>query len=148
MKVILTKNVPGLGREGDIVNVSDGYARNFLFPKGLAAEATTDKIGSLEEERKKRLKREEAEKQRALARKERLEGVTCRVFRRVGEQSKIFGSVNTKDIEEALKKEGIEVDRKAIVLDEPIRALGEFPVRVRILPGVFAEIKVRVTPEP
>ncbi|MCX7634964.1 MAG: 50S ribosomal protein L9 [Syntrophales bacterium] len=144
MKVILRKDVPGLGKTGDVVNVSDGYGRNFLFPRGLAAEATETAMSGIENIRKKSREKEEREKARAQQLLNKLNGTVCRIKRRVGEQNRMFGSVNTKDIEKILAEQGFSIDRKAVILEEPIRSLGTFPVRVRVMPGIFAEIRVVV----
>lgn len=147
MKIILKQNMDDLGKIGDIVNVSDGYARNYLIPKGLAAEASNKTIQSVEHERKRILQKAEKEKHRAAAMMEKLSGVNCTIARRVGEQEKLFGSVSTKDIETALKEQGLEIDRKAVVMAEPIKALGEFPVKIKLPAGLSAEIKVLVVKE-
>jgi large subunit ribosomal protein L9 len=147
MKVILKQNVPNLGKAGDIINVSDGHARNYLLPKGLAAEATDKNVNSLAQEKKRILQQLEKEKQKAEDLIAKLSGVVCEIPRRVGEQEKLFGSVSTKDIETALQSRGFSIDRKAILLDDPIKALGEFPVKIRIHAGITAEIKVRVVPD-
>jgi len=147
MKVILKQNIDDLGKTGDILNVSDGYARNYLISKGLAAEASSKTIQSLEHERKRILQKAEKEKQRAAALLEKINGATCTIARRVGEQDKLFGSVNNKDIENALKELGLDIDRKAIVLAEPIKSLGEYPIRIKLPAGLTAEIKVQVVKE-
>jgi large subunit ribosomal protein L9 len=147
MKVILKQNLEDLGKIGDIVNVSDGYARNYLLPKGLAAEASSKTIQSLEYERKRILQKAEKEKQHAAALLEKINGLTCTIARRVGAQEKLFGSVNNKDIEAAIKAMGIEIDRKAIVVEEPIKSLGEYPVRIKLPAGLTAEIRVQVVKE-
>jgi len=147
MKVILKQNIDDLGKIGEIVIVSDGFARNYLIPKGLAAEASSRTIHSLEHEKKKLLQKAEKEKNNAQALLDKLTGVNCVIARRVGEQDKLFGSVNTKDIESSLKEQGLEIDRKDIVMDEPIKALGEFPVKIKLGAGLSAEIKVHVVQE-
>ena len=147
MKVILKQNIDDLGKIGEIVIVSDGFARNYLIPKGLAAEASSRTIHSLEHEKKKLLQKAEKEKHHAQALLDKLAGVNCVIARRVGEQDKLFGSVNTKDIESALKEQGLEIDRKDIVMDEPIKALGEFPVKIKLGAGLSTEIKVHVVQE-
>lgn len=144
MKVILKQNVTSLGKAGDIINASDGYARNFLIPKGLAAEATDKNVNSLAQEKKRILQHIEKEKHKAEELTAQLTGIVCQIARRVGEQDKLFGSVTTKDIEAALHEQGFAIDRKAILLDDPIKALGEFPVKIKIHPGITAEIKVQV----
>lgn len=148
MKVILKQNVNALGKTGDVVNVSDGHARNFLIPKGLAAEATDRNISALTEE-KQRLSRHQAkERQKAEELAATISGMVCKITRRVGEQDKLFGSVSTKDIQAALHDQGYDIDRKSILLDDPIKALGEFPVKIKIHAGMTAEIKVLVIADP
>jgi len=147
MKVILKQNVESIGKAGDAVKVSDGYARNFLIPKGFAIEANFRNMNVLNHEKKMILLKAEKEKKSAEALAEKFKGVTCTIARRVGEQDKLFGSVNTKDIHDALLAQTIEIDRKDIVLDEAIKALGEFPVKIKLPAGVTAEIKVIVAAE-
>ena len=142
MDVILKENVAALGKVGNMVKVSDGYARNFLIPKGLAIEATSRNLKTLEHEKKQILHLAEKEKKKAEVLSEKLMGVTCTIARRVGEQDKLFGSVGTKDIEKALLDAGIEIDRKNILLDEPLKAIGEFPVGIKLPAGALAEVKV------
>jgi large subunit ribosomal protein L9 len=147
MKVILKENVESLGKAGDTLQVSDGYARNFLVPRGLAIEASSKSMKTLEQERKHILQRVERERKKAELLVEKISGVTCTISRRVGEQDKLFGSVTTKDIEKCLTDQGIDVDRKTILLEEPIKSLGEFPVKIRLQPGITAEIMVMVVAE-
>ena len=147
MKVVLRQNVESLGKAGDLVKVADGYARNFLIPKGLAAQASTGNLKAFEHERKRILLQADKIQKQAEEMAQRLGEVTCTIARRVGEQEKLFGSVGAKDIEEALTAQGIEVDRKSILLDEPIKALGEYPVRIKLSAGVTGEIKVVVVAE-
>ena len=148
MKVILKQNVNTLGKAGDIVNVSDGHARNFLIPKGLAAEATDKNINDVAEEKKRFSLRMDKERQKAEELAAAVSGMICRIQRRVGEQDKLFGSVGAKDIQAALHDQGYEVDRKAILLADPIKSLGEFPVKIKIHTGMTAEIKVMVIADP
>jgi large subunit ribosomal protein L9 len=147
MQVILKQNVPSLGKTGDAVKVSDGYARNFLIPKGFAIEANFKNLSALDHEKKMILLKAEKERKTAEAMAEKFNGVTCTIRRRVGDQDKIFGSVNTRDIQEALLSQSLDVDRKSILLDEPIKDLGEFPVTIRLSAGITAEIKVVVAAE-
>ena len=147
MQVILKQKVESLGKAGDAVNVSDGYARNFLIPNGLAIEANFKNLSMLENEKKTVLLKAAKEQKKAEALAEKFRDVTCTITRRVGEQDKLFGSVNAKDIHEALVAQGLEVDRKDIVLNEPIKAIGEFPVTLKLSAGVAAEIKVVVAAE-
>jgi len=147
MKVILKENVETLGNAGDILKVADGYARNFLIPKGIAAEANVRNIKALEHSKQNILRKAEKERKLHESIAASLSGVTCTIARRVGEQDKLFGSVTAKDIEEALLAQNIKVDRKTLVLDEPIKEIGEFPIVVKLGGGVTAEIKVNVVPE-
>lgn len=144
MKVVLKQNVSSLGKAGDLVKVADGYARNFLIPKGLAAEASGGNLKAFEHERQRILLHAEKIHKQAEELASKLSAVTCTISRRVGEQEKLFGSVGAKDIEEALKAKGIEIDRKSVLLAEPIKALGEFVVPVRLSAGVTGEVKVEV----
>ena len=147
MKVILKQNVPSLGKAGDLIKVNDGYARNLLIPKGLAVEADDKNIKAYEFEKKNILRKAQKEKTGAQELAERLSKVTLTLPRKVGDQHKIFGSVTSKDIEVALKEKGFDIDRKMIVHDEQIKSLGEFKVRVKLLPGVETELKVNVVGE-
>jgi large subunit ribosomal protein L9 len=147
MKVILKQNVDSLGKAGDAVKVADGYARNYLIPKGLAVEASNWSLKTLENEKMQIMKKLETEKKKAEVMIERLAGVTLSLTRRVGEQDKLFGSVTTKDIEQSLQELGIEIDRKMIILEEPIKTSGEFPVKIKLQPGVMTEIKITVIGE-
>lgn len=147
MEVILKENVESLGEIGDTLKVADGYARNFLIPRGLAVEASYKNIKFLEHEKRLILQRRERERKRAESLLEKFSNITCTVLKRVGEHGKLFGSVTTKDIGNALKEQGVEVDRKKIMLDEPIRELGEFPVKIRLYPGIIAEVNVSIIAE-
>jgi large subunit ribosomal protein L9 len=147
MKVILKQNVESLGKAGDLVKVADGYARNFLVPQGLAAEANSRNLKVFEHERQRIMQQADKIQKQAEEAAARLSAVTCTIARRVGEQEKLFGSVGAKDIEEALAALGIEIGKKSVLLDEPIKALGEFPVRIKLSAGVTGEIKVVVVAE-
>jgi large subunit ribosomal protein L9 len=147
MKIILKKDVESLGKTGDLVNVSDGHARNFLIPRGLGIEASGKNMNALKAEMDTAARRTTKEKEAAQSAAERLEGVTCKISRKVGQQNKLFGSVTTKDIGDALRDQGIEIDKRNIVLEEPIKSLGEFSVKIKLHSGVSADIKVIVTGE-
>jgi len=147
MKVILKQNVDSLGKAGDAVKVADGYARNYLIPKGLAVEASNWSLKALENEKKQIMKKLETERKKAEVMIERLAGVALSLTRRVGEQDKLFGSVTTKDIEKSLQELGVEIDRKMIILEEPIKTPGEFLAKIKLQPGVMTEIKIRVIGE-
>ncbi len=147
MKVILKEDIESLGKAGDAVKVADGYARNYLVPKGLAVEASGRNVKVIEQEKKIVLQKLEKQKKTAEAMAAKAAGVVCTIKRRIGEQDKLFGSVHAKDIEAVLKENGIDVDKRWIVLEEPIKALGEFPVKIKFPGGVAAEIKVSVVAE-
>lgn len=147
MHVILVDNIESLGKAGDRIKVSDGYARNFLIPKGLAMEATSKNVKVLQHKKNIVLQKNAKETKKAELLKDQLAGVTITIARRVGEQEKLFGSVNTKDIESALHEQGIEIDRKHIVLEEVIKALGEYPVKIKLHSGISVEVKVVVVAE-
>jgi len=147
MKVILKENFEALGNAGDILKVTDGYARNFLIPKGIAAEANMRNVKALEHDKQNIFRKAEKERKLHESLAASLSGVTCTIAMRVGEQDKLFGSVTAKDIEEALLAQNVKIDRKSLVLDEPIKAIGEFPIVVKLGAGVTAEIKVNVVAE-
>ena len=147
MKVILKQNVPSLGKAGDLIKVHDGYARNYLIPKGLATEADEKNIKTFEHEKRNILRKAQKEHKSAEDLALVLANVTLAFSRKVGDQDKIFGSVTTKDIEESLKEKGYSIDRKMIILDDHIKSLGEFKVKIKLTAGVETELKVIVTGE-
>ena len=147
MKVILKEDVETLGKRGDTIKVTDGYARNYLIPKGLAMEATSISAKAIEHERKLIAKRAEKEKKNAEALLASFAGVSVSIARKTADQEKLFGSVTTKDIEKALEEKGLKVERKQIALDEPIKQLGEYPVKIKLYPGIAADITVKVVEE-
>jgi len=147
MNVILKENVVSLGKAGDTVKVSDGYARNYLVPKGLAIEANTKNVKTMEHDKKRILQAADKERKLAEDTAGKLAGITCTIARRVGEQDKLFGSVGTKDIEKSLQDAGIEIEKKNILLDEPLKSLGEFSVRIKLPAGASAEVKVNIVAE-
>jgi large subunit ribosomal protein L9 len=144
MKLILKESVENLGTVGDVVSVRDGYGRNFLIPRGLAVIANARDIGVLEHQKraleKKRLRELSKAEEIATA----LEGVSLTFRRKTSDKEQLFGSVTPIDIEEALRVKGFQVSRKQVVLEHPIKALGEFPVVVKIQGSVKAKIKVLV----
>ncbi len=147
MKVILKENVASLGNTGDMVKVSDGYGRNYLIPKGLAIEASTRNVKVLEHEKRHVLQAAEKEKKKAMTLVEKLASLTLTITRRVGDQEKLFGSVGTKDIEKALGEQGMPIDRKNILLNEPFKSIGEFLVKIKLSAGVTGEVKVKIVAE-
>lgn len=147
MKIILQEDVHNLGRMGDVVTVAEGYARNFLIPKKLAVEANMKNINALEHEKRK--VEEKAKKIRTTAQtlSEKISSLSLTMTAKAGEEERLFGAVTTMDIAEALKKEGYEIDKKKILLDEPIKRLGTFAVSVKIHPEVTTTLNVTVVGE-
>jgi large subunit ribosomal protein L9 len=147
MKVILKDDVKNVGSMGQIVNVADGYARNYLVPRGLAVEASTKNIKSVEHE--KRIIQEKAKKIKISAEElsDRISKLTLVIRANAGEEGKLFGSVTTMDIAELLKNEGFEIDKKKISLDEPIKRLGTHTVNVKIHPEITTNVTVQVEQE-
>ena len=147
LELILQKDVESLGKIGDVVKVSPGYGRNFLIPKGLAAPVNSETLQFIEKERA-RLKKEEAVRVTALkAQAKKLSALSVTVSVKVGEEGQMFGSVTAADIAKAIEAEGVEIDPKAIVLDQPIKILGVANVGVKLHPEVTAQIKVWVVEE-
>ena len=146
MKVILLEDVKSLGKKGEIVDVNDGYARNCLIKKGLAEEATAVKINSLNIKKNAENfhKQEEIKALRLEASK--LRGKTVNVSIKCGENGKMFGSVTAKEIADAINELGFNIDKKKVLLDAPIKALGSYTVEVKFLPDEIAKITVAVNP--
>ena len=145
MKVILLEDVKSLGKKGDVVKVSDGYARNMLFPKKLGIEATAGNMKNLQQKRKIDEKNAAEELKKAQEFAKDLESKSVTVGIKVGSGGKTFGSVSTKEIADAAKKQlGIEIDKKKMVLASPLRELGETQVPVKVHPKVTANLKVIV----
>jgi large subunit ribosomal protein L9 len=144
MNVILTENVKGLGNMGDVVKVKPGYARNFLVPNKLAVEASTRNLNELEHHRRQLTRKAEKLSQEASVLKNRIETLECVLAHRAGEEGKLFGSVTSMEIEAALAAKGIEIDRRKILLDQPIKSLGSHEVAIKLNAGVNATLKVCV----
>jgi large subunit ribosomal protein L9 len=147
MELILRDDVDKLGRRGDVVKVKDGYARNFLLPRGLGMPVTTANKAMIEKERKTheaRLAKEKAEFESLAA---RIGGLRFVAPRKVGENDVLYGSVTAGDIAEFLKSKGIEIDKRKVHLDEPIKHLGEHEVKVKLHPEVMASVRLLVTKE-
>ena len=147
MEVILREDVKSLGKAGEMVRVKPGYARNFLLPKGLAFEATEGNKKRIAAESKARDTRLASEKAEASALADRLGAATVSLRGKAGEEGKLFGSITAQDIADGLKAQGLEVDRRRIELEHPIKTLGFHSVAVRLHPEVHAEVKVNVVPE-
>jgi len=146
MKVILIDEIRGLGTRGDVVNVKDGYARNYLLPKNLAREATPGNLKSVEQERKKWALLAQKEKDAASKAAEVVKGTKVTVQKRVGEHGQLFGSVTANEIADALNAKGLQVDKRRIELGHPIKSLGTHDVEVRLYRDVSAQIQVEVIP--
>ncbi len=144
MKVILTENIFSLGQIGDVVNVAPGYARNFLFPKNLAAEATGKNVRELEHRKRMLAQKREKVRQEMLSIAEKLNRVELVLRRKVVEEDKLYGSVSGTDILTALEERGFPLERKQLQLDQPIKQLGEFTIPIRIDAEVKAQVKVTV----
>ncbi len=144
IQVVLQGDVVNVGKSGDIVRVKPGYARNFLIPHGHASMATRGNIQQVEHEKRGALARSAKFRQDAEAVAKRIDGTEITISRQAGEDGKLFGSVGTKDIAEALKAKSFEVDRKKIILHEPIKILGENDIQIRLGHDVSATIKVKV----
>ena len=145
MKVILTQDVKAQGKKGDVVNVSDGYARNFLFPKKLAVEATPAALNEIKNRASSQQFKIETERAEAKALAEKLVGLTVEIAIASGSDSKLYGSVTSKEIAEQLQKQhGVTVDRRKIVLDKPIKAYGIYTLDVKLYTDVVAKLKVEI----
>ncbi|MGA1862488.1 50S ribosomal protein L9 [Deferribacter thermophilus] len=147
MKVIFLKDVKGVAKAGEIKNVSDGYARNFLLKKNLAVEATPANIKKLEE---KKLRMQEAELQKqqdAENTAKKLKSVTLTLSKKAGENGKLFGAVTAAELEEELKKKGVNIDKKQIDLSEPIKQVGEYTIKVNLYKEIKGEFKVVINAE-
>lgn len=144
MKVILRADVENLGILGDVVTVKPGYGRNYLLPQGLAMLATEGNMHAFELERKKLQARMDAQRAEARSMAEKLEALNIVIPMHVGENDKLYGSVTTTMIGDAVLAQGVEIDRRRILLDAPIRTLGDFEVRVRLHADVFANLQVKV----
>ena len=147
MEVILREHVDNLGRRGEIVKVADGYARNYLLPKKLALPATAGNKQHVERERRIFEAREAEERGQAEALAARLTALTISIARRVGDTEQLYGSVTASDIAEFLKEKGFEVDRRKLILPEPIKALGEHHVPLKLHREVTVPLKVHVVKE-
>ncbi|MDD2233330.1 MAG: 50S ribosomal protein L9 [Desulfitobacteriaceae bacterium] len=145
MKVILLTEVKALGKKGQVCEVADGYARNFLLPRGLAVEATSGNMQDMAHKKAIEEKRKENEKQMALVLAEKLNKLTVEVATRIGEGGRLFGSVTNKEIAEMLKKRySIDLDKRKIEVKEPIKALGNYVVQVRLYPDIVAKVQIQV----
>lgn len=145
MKVILNADVKGQGKKGELVEVSEGYGRNFLLPRGLATLATADNINTMKQAEAAKARRLELEKQAAREAAEKLQGVQVLVRAKAGQGGRLFGAVTAKEIADELKAQhGIEIDKHKIVLAEAIKAFGSYTVKAKLYPEIMGDINVKV----
>ena len=147
MKVILQQEVPNVGKTGDVLDVSDGFGRNYLIPQGKALLASTKNVKELEHKKRLVGQKLKLEKEEALSLASKIEGLSCTITRKVGEQEKLFGSVTSNDIQDLLAKEGFKIEKSAINLAEPIKSLGVFTVPIKLHQEVIANLKIWVVEE-
>jgi large subunit ribosomal protein L9 len=147
MEVILREDIERVGTRGQVVKVANGYARNFLLPKRLAVAATDANRKIVEQERQAYLRREAKQKGEAEDLSKLLSGVTVTIAQKAGENDQLFGSVTSKDVADALAAKNFTIDRRKVLMDEPIKQLGEFKVPVRLHKDVTAEVTVQVVKE-
>lgn len=144
MRIILREEVKNLGKSGELVTVRDGYGRNYLLPQGLALLATERNIKQLEHQKKVISARNAKLQKDAQAVADKLASLTVRITRQAGEGGKLFGSVSTRDVEEAVRTFGVTLDRKKIVIEQPIKTTGEHTVEVKLGQGVVGKIKLSI----
>lgn len=146
MKVILIKDVKTLGKAGDIVETSDGYARNYLFPRGLAKGASEGNVKELNIKKAAEKKRKDEEKEEARELVKRIEAIKVNIEAKGGENGRLFGSITSGDISEALERQHkMKIDKKKINLPSPIKQIGEYVIDVKVYPEITAKLKVEVT---
>lgn len=148
MKVILLDNIKGVGKKDEIINASDGYARNYLLPKKLAVEANAENISKLNNKKDASQYKKDLEKQSAQDLAKKLKGIMLKIKVKAGENGKIFGGVTSKEISENLKKQyNLDIDKKKIDLKEPIKILGSFEVEIKLYEGIAGTLKIEVVSE-
>jgi len=147
MEVILKEDIPNVGKMGEVVRVRDGYARNYLLPRGLVLVANKKNLKTYEHQKRVVESQKARVQKHASTLSDKLKDVALVIPARAGEEGRLFGSVTNMDIEKALKAQGVEVERRKIHLAEPIKALGEYEVPIRLTADVQANIKVSVVPE-
>jgi large subunit ribosomal protein L9 len=147
VKVIFLQDVKGKGKKGEIKNVSEGYARNFLFPKNLASEATSAAMATLKGQQKSEEKKQQEQLEEAEALKNKLAEMTITIKTKTGDGGRVFGSVTSKQIADGLKDQGIKIDKRKIELNDPIKALGYTNVPIKLHAQVTGTVKVHVTEE-
>ena len=145
MKVILMQDIKGVGKKDEVINASDGYARNFLFPKKMAVEANTENMAKLKGRNDSKQHKKDVQKQEALDISKKLENITLTLKVKAGENCKIFGGVTAKEISEELNKQyQVKIDKKKIDLKENIKNLGTFTIDAKLYEGVIGKIKIKI----
>jgi large subunit ribosomal protein L9 len=147
MEVILLEDIPQVGKTGDVISVSNGFGRNFLIPQKKAALADRRNIKQFEHQKKLAESKRLAEMATAQAMVDKIESISVKIFRKVGEQEKLYGSVSSQDVAEVLAEKGVEIDRRKIVIEHPIKMLGDFDISVRLFPEISATLKLSVVAE-
>ena len=147
MEIILKETIDTLGREGDIVNVKPGYARNFLIPKKKAVLVTKASRAQLQQQKDAIQARLATDKEKAEALAGRIEKITLEISKKVGEENRLFGSVTSGEIAEALAQQGVEIDKRTLILSDPIKSLGEYKVSVKVGYQMTTELTVQVIAE-
>jgi len=147
MKVVLIKELEGYGTVGTVINVKDGFARNYLIPRGIALPATESNLRHVQSILSQKQRKLQKEKEKAFALAKKLEGLVLEIKHQVGEKGKLYGSVTSAEIAKALAEKGIEIDRRKIALAKPIRDVGIHTVSIRLHPEVEVQIKVDVQPQ-
>ena len=148
MKVILTQDVKKIGKKGEIINASDGYAKNFLFPKKLAVPADTQNLNELKAKQASEKHKKEIETEEAKKIAEQIKQIKITIKAKIGENQKLFGSITSKEIAEQIEKElKIKIDKKKITLKDPIKTIGEYPIEIKLYEGVTLKTTVQIIPE-
>ncbi|MCF8215756.1 MAG: 50S ribosomal protein L9 [Chlorobium sp.] len=147
MKIILRQDVAALGDAGDVVAVKNGYANNYLIPQGMAIRATEGTLKALETEKKQQAKKIELQRKNARELAQKIEQMTLKVFAKSGESGKLFGTVTAADISEALKTQGVEIDRRKITLEAPVKTLGKYEAEAKLFMDVIVKVNFEVEAE-
>lgn len=144
MKVILLQDVRGQGKKGQLVEVSDGFARNFLFPRKMAIEATADNVNTMRMNDKARQEKEQRQREEATALAAKLRGMTLKIFAKGGGAGRLFGSVTSQEVSDALKEQGYDLDKRRILIEEPIKTVGLYTVKCKLGYEISAPLKLDV----
>ena len=147
MEIILRETIDNLGRAGQVVKVADGYARNYLLPRKLAYPATPGNVKVIESERQSLLRKEAKQKEDAEKLLRMLENVEITIRRKVGEQNALYGSVTNSDVADELEKKGFQIEKRKILMDDHIKAIGDFSIAIRLFKDVTAHVKLKVEAE-